>query len=908
MLTQNEFELWCERLKFSPETRLFVAGIRAAEPSRRVKSASGNVSGRYPSRKMGCTIQFESHRNELAAIVEFEHSHTIREYYDQPPAIKLNYRSKSGKALGVMHTPDFFVIEDEGAGWIECKTEEDLIRLAEGQPTRYEREEGGRWRCPPGEEYAARYGLSYRLKSSAEIDWRFQRNVLFLEDYLRAEVLEICEETVVCFQSLVAANPGITLADLLTFAAQHGLASDLLYILLATDRLYVDLRACVLAEPERVRVYYDEPTARRYEGSLEGLSHRNSLVKIEAGQQVTWDGRYWEIVNAGATAVWLRDEAQKVVSLPLSSVSDLMKRGQILAPPIPGMEDDRPRLERVRRLLAEAGPEDLAEANRRYRILNAYLHRAGADPFSNATGDEKISVRTIQRWSASYHQAEIQDGCGFIGLLPRISRRGNRQPRLPEATIEVTREFIKQHYEDLRQPNRFVVWAKLKGECEARGIRAPSYRTFCREVMNRPRHEQRMKRQGRRAAYELEEFYYELEMTTPRHGDRPFEIGHIDHSPLDIELVCSQTGKSLGRPWLTFMTDAYSRRFLAIYLAFDPPSYRSCMMVMRECVSRHHRLPQTIVMDGGKEFGSVYFEALLARYECAKKQRPSAKARFGSTCERLLGTTGTRFIYNLIGNTQLTRNNLRHVTKAVDPKNLAAWTYGALLNRLSEFAYEVYDTTDHPALGQSPREAFIAGLSQSGARGHRLIRDEEEFRLLTLPTTAKGKAKVIPGRGVRINYLYYWCGAFRDGEVEGRQVDVRYDPFDAGCAYAYVRRQWHQCLSEYYHVFHDRSERELMMATAELRRRHQNHQRRLTVTAGKLASFLKEVERDEALLIQRRRDAEVRAVSKGRKGPDRPLIPVMVDDGNQLQTNATFSPAPEREAVDLEDLEIYEEY
>ena len=91
-------------------------------------------------------------------------------------------------------------------------------------------------------------------------------------------------------------------------------------------------------------------------------------------------------------------------------------------------------------------------------------------------------------------------------------------------------------------------------------------------------------------------------------------------------------------------------------------------------------------------------------------------------------------------------------------------------------------------------------------------------------------------------------------------------------------------------------------------RRHQNHQRRLTITAGKLASFLKEVERDEALLIQRRRDAEVRAVSKGRKGPDQPLISVMVDDGNQLQTNATGSPAPEREAVDLEDLEIYEEY
>jgi len=90
-----------------------------------------------------------------------------------------------------------------------------------------------------------------------------------------------------------------------------------------------------------------------------------------------------------------------------------------------------------------------------------------------------------------------------------------------------------------------------------------------------------------------------------RHGDRPFEIGHIDHSPLDLELVCSQTGEVLGRPWLTLTTDAYSRRFLAIHLTFDPPSYRSCMMVMRECVARHHRLPQTIAVDGGKEFQTL---------------------------------------------------------------------------------------------------------------------------------------------------------------------------------------------------------------------------------------------------------------------------------------------------------------
>ncbi|MGB5711310.1 MAG: transposase [Waterburya sp.] len=71
------------------------------------------------------------------------------------------------------------------------------------------------------------------------------------------------------------------------------------------------------------------------------------------------------------------------------------------------------------------------------------------------------------------------------------------------------------------------------------------------------------------------------EFTTPRHGDRPWAICHLDHTQLDLELVSSKTKALLGRPWVTFLSDAYSRRILAFYLTFDAPSYRSCMMVER---------------------------------------------------------------------------------------------------------------------------------------------------------------------------------------------------------------------------------------------------------------------------------------------------------------------------------------
>ena len=42
-------------------------------------------------------------------------------------------------------------------------------------------------------------------------------------------------------------------------------------------------------------------------------------------------------------------------------------------------------------------------------------------------------------------------------------------------------------------------------------------------------------------------------------------------------------------------------------------------MALRSCVQRFGRFPQAVVVDGGKEFHSIYFDTLLARYHCIKK-------------------------------------------------------------------------------------------------------------------------------------------------------------------------------------------------------------------------------------------------------------------------------------------------
>ena len=283
------------------------------------------------------------------------------------------------------------------------------------------------------------------------------------------------------------------------------------------------------------------------------------------------------------------------------------------------------------------------------------------------------------------------------------------------------------------------------------------------------------------------------------------------------------------------------------------------MMVLRDCVRRHGRLPQCLVVDGGKEFSSIYFERLLAMYECTSKTRPGGKPREGSVCERLFGTANTMFIHNLAGNTQMTRNP-RSITPAVNPRRHALWTLGSLYEHLCNWVYEFYDHKEHPALGNSPANAYHQGIAKTGLRASRLIPYDETFEILTLPTTNKGTAKVIPNQGVKINHLYYWHNSFRNGSIEKTQVSVRYDPRDAGIAYAYIRGQWVRCISQYYSIFHGRSEREIQLATQELRQQHKKHGQRFTITAKALADFLSRTQTTESILLQRLKDTEAQDI------------------------------------------------
>lgn len=848
MLSESDIEMLCSKLALSESTKAFIQNIRRSEPSRLVQGRRGNVTARYPSRKMMRTIQAESHKVELAAIYEMEYDDDVLEYYDQPPAIPLKCPDANGRNRGFMHTPDFLAVKKKCVGYYELKPEKELERLSKKNPNRYRKDENGKWICPPGIEFARQHGLFYEVWSDNAFDWILIQNIIFLEDYFRSKYT-VSDDVKSRIHDAFSNRHYYSIKDLTNY--DLSITVDDILSLIAGNELYCDLYRTPLAKTDEALIFnnrtiYECHVATEAEDFSEKLHSVDNRVIVEPGAKLIWDGVSYTILNAGETEITLQDNNGRIFTTNLATFSTLVKNGMIK-----GLNLDTSFCSKNLQLSLFSGDEkSLGDALDRLKKLKSF--KAGVSP-----KDLGVSKRTLFRWASRYGQAESASGYGLYGLISGINNRGNDLPKLAEQTIILINKVIDENYETIINKTIAGAYRDLDNKCRALGVIPPSIKTFRKYIKQRPKHELVLSREGKRAAYKHEFLHWDLEYSTPRHGQRPFEICHIDHTELDIELLSSD-GINLGRPWLTIMIDAYSRVILSHVLTFDPPSHRSCMMVLRECVRRHGRFPQSIVVDNGAEFNAVYFETLLALYQCTKKSRPPAMARFGSVCERFFKTNDQQFIHNLVGNTQLMKN-VRQVTKSVNPKNHACWTLGELNTYLSRFLYEVYANNIHTTLGRSPLDAFNYGLLNFGHRPHILIPCDEHFIVSTLPSTSKGTATITLNGSIKVNGIQYFCEDFRNPELSNKSLPVRFDPFDCGIAYALVKGKWSKCYSQYFSAFQGRSIKELKIASQEILRRIQNGNAIYRKNSlREIAQFLLDAESNELLLKQRIKEQEFR--------------------------------------------------
>jgi putative transposase len=860
-----------------------------ADPSRRTKSGVANVSGNYPSQKMGMTIGFESRTLEYARILHDEADPEVLGYVAQLPQIKISYKcGRTGRKISYLTKPDLLEIYSDKIVVTECKPLSVLREWQTNRPGFVCQENSADWRCPPAEAACAALGLRHRIICEQNLPPRRIKNLGVLIDYIHSGYAHGREAAMRAIAKLLGAERRLSIDNVMQELTGVVTVDDI-YRALATGIAVVDLDDCSIVDHQRTFMYASQIAMEAYKISVGAISRaatwmRGGILDLKPGSILNWDGRNWHLINMGVTKVTLNNGLQlqeldrAVFDQLLRDCSIVMAEG--------GESPSEFKSNKSHEMLQAASPNDLTRALKVYKQILPYLNHTVKTP----------ADRTVRQNLCKWKRAEAGLGNGFAGLLSHFSRGGNRETRIEPAVMNIVRKQTKDHYATTKKSRKIHVHERIVAECERASLPAPSYAWYCHYIKRLPAYELLKSREGRKAAYNLEPRQENDGSLTDARAEAAWQKAYLDHTEIELETRCSQTSVLLGRPWLTTLVDDYSADILAWHLTWDPPSYRSVLMVMRDCVQRHGRLPDEIVVDGGKDMASIWFEVVCAYYCVTITRRPAGKARFGSRGERAFGTIDTTFLSNCLGNTQL-RKNVRQMTPEVDPNHSAVWTMEALIDAF-EMYLDYYRNLVHRELLVCPRVARERSVLAGSGRAERRIIYDRNFLINTCPTTKTGQAKVQPD-GVKINYLYYSAPVLR--LAYGKKVPVRFEPFDMSIAYALVDGKWIELTSKFANSLRGRTERELKLARDEYFR-HRGIVEKQRLTEKTFINFLEHLDRTEEMLIDHHRAIEMRRATGAMVSVEREETDFETDEISEL--NSPLSPPPSKSPFAFAGMEI----
>jgi len=818
MLSSIELNELFDRLGTPPKGRRLVEKARREAPVRKVQSNSGNVITLFQSNKMDREIATESRTVEYPAVVQYERNVLIREYYPQPCRIDIILTDGGRiKASRIQHVPDYLVIQNDQICLEEWKTEARLSSLAKKYPGRIVKEDDG-WHYPEVEEQLKEFGITYRIRSGDEHPHQYVSNIIFLAGYYHPSCLPIDEGKLDFIRAVFADRPVANLTEFLPIVNLNGanvadklnteevadgsliITGDDIYKAIADGQVIFDLLNEDISNTHTAKVYRDEISLKFYQKmySTVDIDYNYRLdSSIEIGAEVDYEGTRYKIELVGKKSVILMgDEGSTEISLDL--LEKQHANGKLIIRSIKDkisniIEDSEDKIKSKYLAIGLARSE---------RLENAEL-----DPKS-LTNSQK---RTLQRYRKKMREAGDSLTEQLKALVPSWGNCGKTR-KISVELISLIKSLVEKKFNTPTNIKKNMAYKIFISACNEAGLNPCSQATFNIEVdVNKSDRARR----GKRFVYQNEAIVWYLKVDEPIHGVRPFQCVHIDHTPLDL-LVRLPKCKKNKKVILTLATDAESRRVVGFYLSFEPASYRSCMMVLRDIVRRHGRMPEMIIVDYGKEFQSNAFKAACKDYGCHVRYRPKAQPRHGSVLERLFGTVNSELIHNLNGNTQLMKY-LRTVTKSISPENFVEWTLPALHGALDYFFEVLYGTENHPAHGEEPVKHFAERMIETGMRLHRLVCMDRTFRIKTCPPVDMTGTRIVDyQRGVKVSHIWYWADAFRDIKLDGKPVEVRIDPWDVRVVYALVKDVWHQCISKLAMRLRQYTEIELRYAFEEM--------------------------------------------------------------------------------------------
>ena len=798
---REEFERWGTPL----DGQAYIWEARGRGPSRKVQSRRGNVISHYTSRKMRRRVVTESRKPEFGAVVRYDFDGTTREYYCQPPQVRVSVETERKHSDGTYtyyqaptpYTPDILRLTPYGIFVDEWKTETDLERLEEKYPRRFFKDDDGTWRCPERERHFASMGITFCLRSGNENGGIFVSNLEFLDDYLCDRCAPLTDNAWRAIQKITGEACPMTLGLLLTHAypeqtpwgepllvetPPHAFLVDDVYKAIADHLLFVDLEYDDLSEAHDVIVCNSRAQldALQFNRPAPKAVSEEVAFSVDMGTEFMFKGRteVFEVSVVTSDSVHFFDQQSRNGSLmPVSDFERaIFRREVVLLSSQPSTDERLAQIEALTEYQIIEG---------RNRLLMARDFELGKEVRCN------LSKRQVQRIRKAIREAGDAASARRRAATPKARSGGRCQ------TSKRQRELIQEATERGNNPTNAggrASYREYRKLSTAAKVPLVSQKTF---YAHRKKFIDVKARRGSRVAYNEEPATWYLSREDKIHGGRPFHRVHIDHTKLDVFISIRGKGGRIfrKRPWLTIVMDAETRAVLAFYLSIHAPSTVSCMMAIRAMVRVFKRTPSAIVVDNGKEFHSAAFDRLCDLLHITLQFRPAHDSRFGAVIERLFGTTNTELIHNLVGTSKALRD-VRTVTRSVDPIRADLLTFPQLHALLDRYFFRDYNQRIHPAHDHAPIEYMHLRFAATGRRLARLTPYDTYFYILTCIPPSKGSTRMLDKQmGIKISHVWYWADKFADKAVRPQNLEVLVDMWDVSIAYALLNGEWVRCRS-----------------------------------------------------------------------------------------------------------------
>lgn len=867
----------------------YVLSVVSSPPSRNPSNATGrNLIVDWASRKMGHTMQVESLTVEAAFAQMMEVDDLCMGYWSQPAAVPVRCTGRDGVIRTIWLTFDFLVFYADRIELVECKREVELLKLSLELPGRFKREESSGWISPEADAALAEYGLRCCLKSDAELNPRRLRNYTLLEQARQKEYSApaALDRILECFPK---SSQGVSLAELIAKAGSGFKKNDVYYGIMRCD-LHVLLDECLLVDDRTTLVFSKEADAE-----IHRLIHVQSKpipqkkLILRAGDRLRWNGSEYAVCNASKDKIYVQSKDAAPIPIPRDLLCSLVESKEIEILDVVAVSNYEEELKLFLRVLT---PENQSYAVNKQRYLSFRVHHPDARP--EDFGLDAVSRRAIQRWQAEARDSLNRYGTTFWGLLNK-PRPGRPRDDLPKELRELmTTTAINLYFTKEARKLRYV-WRDLRRECEKRGWSTPAKGTFSRHVRKMQNLEDSAKsREGKGVAYQYGT-YDSVGKNWITAGDFPLKVAQMDGKTLDVLVVDDETGEVLGKPTLTLMTlPHYGSVPIGMGFLFEPESYRSGTLALRDQLRRFDHPVEFLLIDNGKAFNNGTFDQVCAMLGTTKINRPPRDPRFSSEIENLFNVLDAEIIHNLAGNTKALML-ARQMTKEVNPENLAVWTFSALYERVEHYLFTLLWDAPSAALGTTPRLAFERDKKRApDPDAERFVLPPHLASIAYFPEVDEGVRIVQPGKGVYVEGYYYWSKRMREPGVERTWVSVRYDPHDLYVVYVTIKGEWEKCEARRAPELRNVTERTRHLQVIARRRLKNTHAKRREDTHGRaLAVQAEQIRADEKVMReQRRARAQQHAIDQVR--------------GNQSDTSAhtPADPSPKKGKASLPQMDF----